>query len=87
MATFKITVPDDTELGKHLSRLSGRARSMEVFMLATVGLKGGVFASANVNKPAEKCEATAIECDVANVNNSIVNHDIKVDFGEGILDL
>lgn len=39
MSTFKITVDDESELGRHLCSLSPKARSREVYLLGTVGLK------------------------------------------------
>ena len=39
MSTFKITVDDESELGRHLCSLSPKARSREVYLLGTLGLK------------------------------------------------
>lgn len=38
MATFKVTVDENSELGLHIGSLSPRGRSREIYMLACIGL-------------------------------------------------
>lgn len=38
MATFKVTIDENSELGIHIGKLSPRGRSREIYMLACLGL-------------------------------------------------
>jgi hypothetical protein len=38
MATFKVTIDENSELGIHIGKLSPRGRSREIYMLASMGL-------------------------------------------------
>ncbi|MAA94514.1 MAG: hypothetical protein CML22_07415 [Rheinheimera sp.] len=94
MATFKVTVDDDSELGQYLSSFEQRARSREVYMLASLGLLSlkrpsenpivnGNSQSNDLNKKVPKAVSKNSESSL--VQNGIVSTENIVDVNQGLV--
>lgn len=102
MSTFKITVDDQSDLGKHISKFKPRERSREIYLLATIGLmasRGNILTdkthglNVEFNSNERKSSSVAVgiltsnELSEENEKNIIVNHALAVDFGDDLLAL
>lgn len=90
MATIKISVSDDTPLGRHVLGLKSRERSRELYMLASLGMtqlelsSGEKRASKVMTTPKEKIDVVQNSPVVAFQNPERKN---SVNFGAELLDL
>lgn len=84
MATFKITVPDTSDLGVHIADKSGRDRSMEVFMLASIGLKNISLDSKSSVKVVNGPEVRPLEQLTSTGNINVIEQCSIVDFGDDL---
>lgn len=87
MATFKITVPDKSDLGVHIADKSGRDRSMEVFLLASIGLKNTSLDSKSSVKVVNKSEVGPLEQLTSSGDISVIEQGSIVDFGDDLTKL
>ena len=87
MATFKITVPDSSELGLHIAGKSGRERSMEVYMLASIGMKSISLPQASsvckLNNEKGATELSPVSAD----NIPVIYEGVIVDYGSELMNL
>jgi hypothetical protein len=97
---FRLTIPSDLPLGRHLSSLTSAAMRHELIRLASNGLafEGRVPASVNDGKHLANLKNDDLQDDLASNNHKSAKHKIDgsnseisaddplVDFGDGLSD-
>ncbi len=95
MATFKVTIDENSELGIHIGKLSPRGRSREIYMLASMGLisrssgpnlsqnQVGVLNVEDISETALKAPVDGVGISGLTVNNQ----SSIIDYGDELMNL